>query len=66
MEFLFQFDSFLDFMSMSGHGRFVWASYVITFLSLMLIAVIPAIKKKGVAKQVQRQQRILSNVKVDS
>lgn len=54
----FQFESLNDFMVMSGHGAFVWASYLVTFLALLLLVVIPAIQKKQMRQQLKRQRII--------
>jgi len=54
----FQFDSLSDFMTMSGHGAFVWASYMVTFLALLIMVVIPVIQKKQMRQQLQRQRII--------
>jgi heme exporter protein D len=54
----FQFDNFLDFVMMDGHGAFVWASYIITGMALLLLVVMPLLRKKSLYQQMRRQQRI--------
>jgi len=54
----FQFESLQDFMTMNGHGAFVWASYVVTLMALLLLVVIPAMQKKQIRQQLKRQRII--------
>lgn len=54
----FQFESLSDFMSMSGHGAFVWASYLVTMLALLLLVVIPVLQKRQIRQQLKRQHII--------
>ena len=54
----FQFESLSDFMTMSGHGAFVWISYVVTLLAILLLVVIPIIQKKQMHQQLKRQRVI--------
>lgn len=54
----FQFESFNDFMTMSGHGVFVWVSYGVTFLALLLLVIIPMMQKKQMRQQLKRQRII--------
>jgi heme exporter protein D len=54
----FQFESFLDFLQMDGHGPYVWASYIITILVIKTLIIIPSIQRKSLATQIKRQQRI--------
>ena len=57
----FQFEDFAAFMNMDGHGVYVWASYIITAISLKLLVVVPYWHKKDLAEQIKRQQRIEEN-----
>ncbi|MFT6388642.1 MAG: heme exporter protein D [Cellvibrionaceae bacterium] len=59
---IFQFEGLLDFLTMSGHGSYVWASYAVTLLALMFLIIIPIHQKKQLAIQIKRQQRIESSV----
>ena len=54
----FQFDTLMDFIIMGGHGSFVWSSYVITTLSLLVLVIIPPIQKRQLMSQLKRRQRI--------
>lgn len=47
----FQFETFADFMMMSGHGPYVWAAYGITTLALVWLSVVPLIQKRNFLKQ---------------
>lgn len=56
------FDSFSDFIAMGGYGFYVWLSYGLTFLSLLILIVNSIVKRKKILKNVElrlsRQQRI--------
>lgn len=54
----FRFDTFFDFMLMDGHGGYVWASYLITFVVLVALIVIPFWQKRQLIDQLKRQERI--------
>lgn len=54
----FQFDSIADFITMNGHGPFVWASYAITFAVLIYLLVSPLLQKKTFIKQQQKLQKL--------
>lgn len=54
----FQFESFADFMTMSGHGPYVWAAYGITTLALVWLAVVPVVQKRNFLKQQQKLQTL--------
>jgi heme exporter protein D len=54
----FQFESFAAFMSMSGHGPFVWASYGITFVALVYLLVSPVLQRKAFFQQQKKLQRL--------
>jgi heme exporter protein D len=49
---------FADFISMNGHGPFVWAAYAITFAGLIFLIVHPLLQKKAVLKELQRKNTI--------
>lgn len=57
----FQFESFADFMAMSGHGPYVWAAYAITFISLMFLLFSPLLQKKAFIKQQKKMQKLAQN-----
>jgi heme exporter protein D len=54
----FQFDSFADFLAMNGHGPYVWASVVITFVVLIFLLVSPLLQRKAFIKQQQKLQKL--------
>jgi heme exporter protein D len=54
----FQFDSFADFLAMNGHGPYVWASFVITFVVLIFLLVSPLLQRKAFIKQQQKLQKL--------
>jgi heme exporter protein D len=53
---VFQFESIQDFISMSGHGPYVWISYGVTLVVMAYLLVGPLMRKKRVKKAVQIQQ----------
>ena len=55
---VFQFMTIADFLSMGGHGAYVWASYGITVLALLLVAIIPRWQQPQLLLQFKRQQRL--------
>lgn len=55
----FQFETFSDFMAMSGHGPYVWAAYAITAVALIWLSVVPVIQRRAFLKQ-QRKLLILA------
>jgi len=54
----FQFESIADLLSMSGHGPYVWAAYIVTFLAVATLIYIPYKLKRQIVAQVKRQQKI--------
>ena len=54
----FQFESIADFIAMSGHGPFVWASYTITFAVLIFLVINPLLQKKAFIKEQQKLQKL--------
>lgn len=54
----FQFESLADFMTMSGHGPYVWACYAITFIALIILLVSPILQKKALIKQQQKLRKL--------
>ncbi|WP_096086535.1 heme exporter protein CcmD [Agaribacterium haliotis] len=49
----FQFASLADFMSMKGHGPYVWAAYALTFAGLAALVVQVRLAKKSLRKKIQ-------------
>ena len=56
----FQFDSLQDFVSMSGHGPYVWACYIMVALVLTYLLLSPLWQKKQLLKEINRLKRIKS------
>lgn len=54
----FQFDSVADFISMSGHGPYVWACYAITAVCLIYLAVAPLLRRRTILAEVRRQTKL--------
>ena len=54
----FQFQSLTDFISMSGHGGYVWACYLFTVLIVTILTYWPLLKKRQLVAQLARQRRI--------
>ncbi|WDE05809.1 heme exporter protein CcmD [Thalassomonas viridans] len=53
-----QFDSFSDFLHMGGYGFYVWLSYGVGFVLLLLLFLISKAQHNSVKKQIaKRQQR---------
>jgi heme exporter protein D len=56
------FESISDFIAMGGYGFYVWLSYGLTFLVLLILVVNSVAKKnkilKNVAQRLSREQRI--------
>ncbi len=60
-----QFDSLAAFMSMEGHGVFVWSVYAITLVVMIALVVAPLRRNKQFfadqAMLVKREQRAQEN-----
>lgn len=54
----FQFASLAEFLSMSGHGPYVWAAYAVTLIVLLALAVAPLRRLRQLQRELDRQQRI--------
>jgi len=54
----FQFASFSDFLSMHGHGPYVWAAYAISILALVYLLLAPVWAKRAFFKQQRRLQKL--------
>lgn len=54
----FQFENMLDLFQMSGHGPYVWGSYLITFLVIGILIYIPYKLKRQIVAQLRRQQKL--------
>ena len=54
----FQFSSFADFLTMSGHGVYVWIAYGVSFAALALLALQPVVRRRQLQRDLVRLQRI--------
>lgn len=52
-----QFDSFAQFLSMNGHGFYVWLSYGVTILLFLLLAFVSINQKKHTIKHILKRQK---------
>ena len=51
------FDSFSEFLAMGGHGLYVWLSYAIAIVILVINVVNPVLQKKKVFSELKRRLR---------
>jgi len=51
------FASFSDFISMGGHGLYVWLCYGVSLVVFLLIAIVPVEQRKSVIRQLAQVQR---------
>jgi len=54
----FRFDSFADFIAMSGHGPYIWACYTALLIALVAIVIRPMMKTRSVRLEIKQQQNI--------
>lgn len=57
MNLTFRFENFHSFLWMDGHGPYVWACYVVVFITLIILAVEPFVQRKRFIQQQQGIQR---------
>ncbi len=50
-------NSFDEFLAMGGYGFYVWTSYAITFVVLVINFVLPLIKKKQLIRELALKQK---------
>ncbi|SMF41023.1 heme exporter protein D [Alteromonadaceae bacterium Bs31] len=50
MDIIFQFSSLHDFLTMGGHGAYVFASYALAALGLAYVAITPVVVKRRFLK----------------
>jgi len=66
MNVIFQFDSFQDFLTMSGHGPYVWFSYGVVLFAMLAFGFRPHWQFKQFVKEqkkFQRQQQAMTEKK---
>jgi heme exporter protein D len=51
------FDSFSEFLAMGGHGKYVWLSYAIALVVIVINIVNPVLQKKKVFSDLARRLR---------
>lgn len=51
------FDSFSEFLSMGGHGLYVWLAYGLSIALLVINVVLPIMHKRRLVKEQTRKQR---------
>lgn len=51
------FESFSDFIAMGGHGFYVWLSYAIALVIVVINIVSPVMQKKKVLTDLARRMR---------
>jgi heme exporter protein D len=54
-KFDFQFGSVADFVTMGGHGVFVWSAYGITVFALIGLAIRPMLRKRKFLAALHKQ-----------
>ncbi|MGH1470240.1 MAG: heme exporter protein CcmD [Cellvibrionaceae bacterium] len=63
MDIIFQFDSLQDFLTMSGHGPYVWFSYATVLSAMLFFGFRPNWQFKQFLKEqniLQRQQQSIA------
>jgi heme exporter protein D len=56
------FDSFSDFLQMGGHGLYVWLSYGMGLIILLMAGVSPMREKRRVLRQLTQQLKRQQNL----
>lgn len=54
----FQFDNLAEFLSMNGHGPYVWAAYLVAGMVMGALAVAPVIRQRRLRREFARQLRL--------
>lgn len=54
----FQFTDFAEFMTMHGHGPYVWAAYGITLVAIVYLVIAPIMDARAFFKQQRRLQKL--------
>lgn len=57
---MFHFSSVADFISMGGHGPYVWAAYGATVVIMLWLVIAPVRRKRVLFKQFKQEQRRMS------
>lgn len=51
------FESFAEFLNMGGHGLYVWLSYGLGLLVVLLNLILPHLQSKSVQRDLSRRLR---------
>ena len=54
----FQFQDLGDFMTMSGHGVYVWGCYLLAAVIVSLLTLAPVLRRRRYLKELIRRERI--------
>ena len=57
----FQFENLDAFLTMGGHGPFVWASYVLVYIIIIYLTLSPLLAKKSFLKQQKKLLQLQKN-----
>ncbi len=57
------FDNWSEFLTMGGHGLYVWSAYAIALVVLVYNLLAPFLTRRRVLAQIRRQQRLANNQK---
>lgn len=57
----FQFESLDAFLTMGGHGAFVWASYILVYVIIIYLTLSPLLSKKAFLKQQKKLLQLQQN-----
>ena len=52
------FENWSDFLTMDGHGLYVWSAYAIGLLVVLYNVVSPVLARRKVIASIQRQERL--------
>lgn len=47
----FQFESLMDFLTMKGHGPYVWSAYIITITGFAYLCIAPIMAYRDMVKR---------------
>ncbi len=58
------FDNFTSFMTMGGHGTFVWSAYAVASLVIIYNLVAPVLARKKLVTRLHRQEKLQAQQRV--
>jgi len=50
-------NSFAEFLAMGGYGFYVWTSYAISFVVLLLNVIVPMVQRKQLLRELALKQK---------